>query len=165
MAKKQTKKKQANNKKINLISNIILGLAIVIFLAAAVLFIVHHVTNTNSSTGTSGSTEISYEEVNMEDLAKTLVKKESRAQKKYKDIYVKMTGVVSETDPNNNYLILTCNSAEEDLAEVAFICYFDPAEEALKTQTYDVGDTVTVYGQILYISSDMGYNLTITEIQ
>ena len=165
MAKKQTKKTKT---KTDTISNIILGAAIVIFLAAAVLLVVHLVSNNQStSSGSSVSAEeISYEQVDMTDMAKTLVKKESKAQKKYDDAYVELTGIVAETDANsNNYLILSCGSEEEDLAEVQFVCYFSPAEESLTEATYEVGDTVTVLGQVIYVGSDYGYNLTVTEIQ
>lgn len=86
-----------------------------------------------------------------------------KAEKKYADQYVEITGRLSNIDSDGKYIDLM--PTDEEFAFIGVQCYIKSDEQTDKVMEMSTDDTITLKGQITSIGEIMGYSLDIIEIE
>jgi len=86
-----------------------------------------------------------------------------KAEKKYQDQYVEITGRLSNIDSDGKYINLV--PADDEYAFMGVQCYIKSDEQTENVLEMTIDDTVTVKGQITSIGEVLGYSLDIGEIK
>lgn len=94
----------------------------------------------------------------MEDLHNNALK----AEKKYSDQYVEVTGRLEVIDSDGKYISLM--STDDEYAFIGVQCFIKSEAQTNKILEMSKGDTVTLRGKIKHIGEIIGYTLNITEI-
>jgi hypothetical protein len=95
----------------------------------------------------------------MDDLDNNAMK----AEKKYTDKYVEITGKLSNIDSDGKYIDL--KSSKDDFAITGVQCYIKSDKQSDKIMDMKKGQTVTLKGQITEVGEVLGYSLDIIEIK
>lgn len=125
----------------------------------------------NNNSGTSVSTEvvsaetetIEYQVVAFSDLTKTLKDNALKAEKTYQDMYVEITGYLSNVDSDGDYISITATKDEWDFDSIQ--CYITDDAQIDVVLEKSVGDQLTIKGQITSVGEILGYSIDIAEIQ
>lgn len=114
-----------------------------------------------SSSETKDSTEakISYSQCSADDMMALLNKNALKAQKTYEDMYVEVTGRLAVIDSSGSYISLFPQN--DQFAIVGVQCSIQNDEQLDIVSNLEIGDTVTVQGQITNVGEIMGYTLNI----
>jgi aspartyl/asparaginyl-tRNA synthetase len=86
-----------------------------------------------------------------------------KAEKKYQDQYVEITGILSNIDSDGKYIGLV--PSDDEYAFIGVQCYIKSDEQTDRVMEMTIGDTVTIKGQITIIGEVLGYSLDIDEIK
>ena len=114
-------------------------------------------TNTQATTST-----IHYEKVDLQTMLDDLETNALRAEETYQDMYVEITGEISNFDSDGKYIsIIPCDAP---LLSDRTMCYLtDPTHKAFLLEKA-VGDMVTIKGKVVSIGEVIGYDVRIAEI-
>lgn len=143
--------------------------AVAVVFAVAVSLIVimvyrnHHKVENPGNTSATGNTQIQYEQVNLKDMLDELDTNAMRAEEKYQDKYIEITGKIRSFDSDGKYIsIVPCEAADWSINTVK--CNLtDPAHKAFLLEK-NVGDVVTIKGKVFSIGEIQGYSVKIAEI-
>ncbi len=116
-----------------------------------------------ASTETEAVETVEYQAVELSDMIATLKANALKAEKTYQDMYVEVTGYLSNVDSDGDYISITATNDEWDFDSVQ--CYITNEEQIDVVLEKEVGDKVTIQGQITSIGEILGYSLDIEAIQ
>lgn len=161
---------QQQKKKMNgcLLAVIIIGAAA---LGIAIFFLVLAAIFSAGKTNTSGAynetivvTEvpIKYTAYTVAEMMEDLHNNALKAEKKYSDQYVEITGRLEVIDSDGKYISLM--SSDDEYAFIGVQCFIKSAAQTNKVLEMSKGDTITLRGKIKHIGEIIGYTLDITEI-
>lgn len=102
-------------------------------------------------------------EVSVANLEKELDNNAMKAEKKYQDKYVKISGELSSIDSDGAYINLTDPNNEFDFVGVQ--CFLENDEQKDAVMEMTTGDIVTLYGTITDIGEVMGYSIDIEKFE
>lgn len=119
----------------------------------------------NDPTGTKAtiSTQIQYEQVDLQTMLDELKTNALRAEETYQDKYIEITGEIRSFDSDGKYItIIPCGASDWSLENVQ--CYItDPTHKSFLLEK-DKGDVVTIRGKVFSIGEVIGYHVRIAEI-
>lgn len=109
------------------------------------------------------STQIQYEQVGLQDMLDELNTNALRAEAKYQDKHIEITGKIKLFDSDGKYIaIVPCGASDWSFDTVQ--CYLtDPTHKAFLLEK-NVGDVVTIKGKVSSIGEVLGYSVKIAEI-
>lgn len=140
------------------------GLCIVAIVAIVIMFPDSFNGGNEANTPTAPtSTQIQYEKVDLQDMLDELDANAMRAEVKYQDKYIEVTGKIRVFDSDGKYIsIVPCDAPAVSLDTV--MCYLtDPAHKTFLLEK-SVGDVVTIRGKVYSIGEVLGYSIKIAEI-
>ena len=105
---------------------------------------------------------IEYTPYDVGDMVDELNNNALRAEEKYQDQYVEITGRLNVIDSDGKYISLEDKNDSFSLLGVQ--CYIKNDEQKAQVIEMNIGDIVTVRGQINSIGEILGYSLDIDEI-
>jgi hypothetical protein len=120
---------------------------------------------TSSDTETIDPTEVPIEYIayDVTEMMDELSSNALKAEKKYQDQYVEITGILSNIDSDGKYIGLV--PSDDEYAFIGVQCYIKSDEQTDRVMEMTIGDTVTIKGQITIIGEVLGYSLDIDEIK
>jgi ABC-type antimicrobial peptide transport system permease subunit len=149
------------------------AVALIVFVLAVVLVSNGSIdTNTPSSKVASSSninspaptpTPIQYTKYNVSELMDDLDSNAMKAEKKYTDQYVELTGKMYNIDSDGKYIDLCPN--KEETALIGVQCYMKNDEQKNKIMNMKKDQTITIKGKIKEVGEVMGYSLDIDEVE
>ena len=109
------------------------------------------------------STQIQYEKVDLQEMLDELDTNALRAEEKYQDKYIEITGRIEVFDSDGKYIaIVPCDASKLSLDTVQ--CRLaDPTHKTFLLEK-NVGDVVTIKGKVISIGEVLGYSVKIAEI-
>lgn len=125
----------------------------------------------SETTSTSGNKSVQQEQqqevieytvYSVDEMIKELGENALKAEKKYMDQYVEITGKLSTIDSDGTYITLGSTDPWEF---TTVTCYIKNDEQLEKVLELSTDDTVTVKGQITSVGEVLGYYLNIIEIK
>jgi hypothetical protein len=161
------------------------------FIAIAVIFVLGLIgsigggksSNSGSSSTTSSKTETTSTSSQEKKEAKTAEEKEEvieythyevsemmddlngnamKAQSKYKDQYIEITGRLSNIDSDGKYISVT--RSDDEWAILGVHCTIKTEDQRNQIMDMTIGDTVTIRGKCTDVGEVLGYYLDIQEI-
>lgn len=154
----------------NLVSKILVAFAVLCLVAVLIISIVHRDELKGGSVGSdpistqhTTGVQIQYEQVDLQDMLDELDANAMRAEEKYQDKHIEITGKITLFDSDGKYIAiepcdvpgLSFDSVKCNLA--------DPAHKAFLLEKNE-GDVVTIRGKVISIGEIMGYSVKIAEI-
>lgn len=103
---------------------------------------------------------VEYTSVTAEEMYDELYENAARAEEKYNDAYVAVTGELSTIDSDGSYISLV--PEEHPLDSV--MCYLKNDEQREIVKGLTRGDVITVKGQIKDVGEVMGYSMNVDSI-
>ena len=140
-----------------------------------IVLVAFFVIGTISNMGNTGNTDvekttteeipkvIEYIAYDVKELMNDLDNNALKAEKKYSDAYVELTGKLSTIDSDGKYISLT--PTNDNFAIIGVQCYIQNEEQLNKVLEMKIGETVVLKGQIQDIGEIMGYTLDIDIIE
>lgn len=104
---------------------------------------------------------IEYTSVTAEEMYAELNENAAKAEEKYNDAYVAVTGRLSTIDSDGSYISIAPESYPLD----SIMCYITNDEQLEKVKSMSKGDTITVKGKIKDVGEVMGYSMSIDSIE
>lgn len=137
------------------------GLCIVAIIAIVIMFPDSFNGGNTPNAPTSAQTQ--YEQVDLQDMLDELDTNALRAEEKYQDKYIEITGEIMNFDSDGKYIsIVPCGVSKLSIDRV--MCYLtDPTHKAFLLEK-NVGDVVTIKGKVISIGEVLGYSVKIAEI-
>ncbi|MDD3002035.1 MAG: hypothetical protein PHF29_09810 [Candidatus Riflebacteria bacterium] len=86
-----------------------------------------------------------------------------KAESKYSEQYVELSGELSNIDSDGKYISIT--PSDEEFAIIGVQCYLMSDEQKDKVMEMSKGDVITVRGKITSVGEVMGYSLDIDEFK
>lgn len=154
-------------KKVGVILFAIAGLCIVAIIAIVLMypdsFNGGNNPNTQTSTQATEAQQIQYEKVDLQTMLDELDANAMRAEEKYQDKHIEITGKISVFDSDGKYIaIVPCDAPKLSLDSVH--CNLtDPTHKTFLLEK-NVGDVLTIKGKVTTIGEIMGYSVKIEEI-
>ena len=105
---------------------------------------------------------IEYTAYDVSELINDLENNALKAENKYNNQYVELTGKLANIDSDGKYISLNPSNNEFTLINV--LCYIKNDEQKQKVTELNKGDIITVRGKIKSVGEVMGYSLDIDEI-
>ena len=105
----------------------------------------------------------SYQKVTVKQLTDTLDENALRAEKTYQDMYVEITGYLSNIDSDGEYFSITGTNDSWDFNWIS--CDITDEKQLDKIINLNNGDQITVYGKITTIGEVIGYRVDVIEIK
>ncbi len=118
--------------------------------------------NTETKQETSQAETIEYTAYTVSELVNDLEENALKAEEKYKNKYVEITGRLSVIDSDGRYISL--NPTENEFCLTGVQCYIKNDEQKSKVLELSKGDVLKVKGKIKSIGEVMGYSLDIDSI-
>lgn len=106
---------------------------------------------------------IEYTVYSVSELVKDLEENALKAEKKYVDQYVEITGKLGTIDSDGSYISLQPTDNPYSFTNVQ--CFIKNDEQLNKVLEMSKGDTVTLTGQITSVGELLGYSVDIAEIK
>jgi hypothetical protein len=106
---------------------------------------------------------IEYTAYDVSELMNDLESNALKAEKKYTDQYIELTGRLGTIDSDGKYISLM--PSDDEYAFIGVQCYIKSDEQTDKILEMSTGDTVTLKGKIKSIGEVLGYSLDIIEIK
>lgn len=106
---------------------------------------------------------ISYTKYKVSEMMDDLNDNAMKAEKKYSEKYVEITGKLSNIDSDGKYIDLV--SSKEEYSILGVQCYIKSDKQSDKVMEMKKGQTVTLKGKITEVGEIMGYSLDIDEIK
>lgn len=137
------------------------GLCIVAIIAIVIMF--PDSFNGGNTPNAPTSTQIQYEQVDLQDMLDELNANALRAEAKYQDKYIEITGKIRVFDSDGKYIAIEpCEASAWNINTVK--CNLtDPTHKAFLLEK-NVGDVVTIKGKVFSIGEVLGYSVKIAEI-
>lgn len=107
--------------------------------------------------------EISYTAYDVAELMDDLEANALKADDKYKEQYVELTGKLDLIDSSGKYISIT--PVDDDFAIIGVQCYIKNDDQKSAVMDMSIGDTVIVKGKITDVGEVLGYSLDIDEIR
>lgn len=140
--------------------------AIAVFAIAALLIVImvyrnHRKEENKVNTSATISTQIQYEQVDLQVMLDELNTNALRAEETYQDKYIEITGEIISFDSDGKYIsIVPCGGSV--LSEWVH-CSVDKTHKAFLLEKNE-GDVVTIRGKVVSIGEIQGYSVKIAEI-
>jgi len=115
----------------------------------------------SSSSSTASEQKVTYTKYKVRKLINDLDKNALKAEEKYNEKYVSLTGRLNNIDSSGDYISI--GSDEWDFIGVQ--CYVQDDKQLDKIKKMSIGDTIIVKGQITDVGEIMGYSLDIDSIR
>lgn len=115
----------------------------------------------NSSANNTNTTEpeIEYTTYTVDEMMTDLKSNALKAEDKYNDQYVEITGKLNVIDSSGKYISLV--PVNEKYAIIGVQCYIKNDDQKNKVMEMSIGDTVTLKGKITRVGEVLGYSLDI----
>lgn len=130
-------------------------------------------TTSSSSTASSGKSDkkdtkptekpIKYAKYKVSEMMDDLDNNAMKAEKKYTDKYVEITGKLYNIDSDGKYIDL--GPTDDEFAIIGVQCYIKTKDQSNKIMDMKKGQTVTLKGKITEVGEVIGYSLDIKEIK
>lgn len=118
----------------------------------------------NSGEGGDDTTvKKTYQKLDLQAMLDELQENALRAESKYQNAYVEITGKISNFDSDGSYITIEPTSADEWNFDTV-MCYIKNDTQKRFIMEKSVGDQVTIKGKITSIGEILGYSLNIEEI-
>lgn len=104
-----------------------------------------------------------YEKYDVQELIDDVQSNALKAQKKYKDQLVSVTGYLSNIDSDGAYIDI--NAGEDDYAFVNIQCYLNSDEQTDVVMDLSIGDKIVVKGTCTDVGEVMGYSIQVDSIK
>ena len=157
------KREMEIRKKVGAILFAIAGLGVVAVIAIILMFpdSFNGGSDANASNAPT-STQIQYEQVDLQAMLDELDANAMRAEQKYQNKYIEITGEIRNFDSDGKYIsIIPCGAT---LLSERTMCYLtDPAHKTFLLEKA-VGDVVTIRGKVISIGEVLGYSVRIAEV-
>ena len=119
--------------------------------------------NDGNTSNAPTSPQIKYEKVDLQDMLDELDSNALRAEEKYQDKYIEITGEISSFDSDGKYISVVAQGMPHWSLD-SVMCYLtDPAHKEFLLEK-NVGDVVTIKGKVSSIGEVLGYSIKITVI-
>ena len=118
---------------------------------------------TTSEVTTSISSEKEYQKVDLQTMMDELDENAMRAESKYQNAYIEITGQIASFDSDGYYITVEPIGAGEWNFKT-IMCYIKKSEQKEFLVEKSVGDTVTIKGKIFSIGEVLGYSMNIDSI-
>lgn len=150
-------------KKVGVILFAIAGLCIVAMITIILMFPDSFSgENIGAAPNAPTSTQIQYEQVNLQDMLDELNANALRAEEKYQGKHIEITGEIRNFDSDGKYIsIAPCGTGV--LGE-RVMCYLADTTHKAFLLEKNVGDMVTIKGKVFSIGEVLGYSVKIAEI-
>ena len=122
----------------------------------------NNIENNTNTQQTSQTETIEYTPYSVSELVNDLEENALKAEEKYKDKYVEITGKLSVIDSKGKYISLSPTDNDFCLTNVQ--CYIKNDEQKSKVLEVAKGDTLTIKGKIKSVGEVLGYSLDIDSI-
>lgn len=156
---------ESKNKKDHrpLVCGILLAFAAVGLMAMIVIIIMFPDSFRGNNIGNTPTTpQISYTQVDLQDMLDDLNANAMRAEEKYQNKYVEITGEIKSFDSDGKYISIAPSGT--GIIGERVMCYLkEPAHKTFLLEK-NVGDVVTIRGKIVVIGEVLGYHIDIAEI-
>lgn len=106
--------------------------------------------------------KITYTEYDLGQMVKELESNAMKAEKKYNEQYIKVTGKISVIDSDGDYIAI--EPVGSDFSIYGIQCYIQNEEQEAIITELNVGDSITIEGQITEIGEVMGYSMNIDKV-
>lgn len=106
---------------------------------------------------------IEYTSYNVSEMMNDLDSNALKAETKYNNQYVEITGKLSNIDSSGDYISL--NPENDDFVIIGVQCYIKNDDQKNKIMEMSKGDTVTLKGKIKSVGEVLGYSLDIDSIE
>ena len=106
---------------------------------------------------------IEYTKYDVGELMDDLDKNALKAEKKYNDQYVELTGKLSNIDSDGKYISM--GPSDDRFIIFGVQCYIKNDEQSDKVMDMEKGQSLTLKGKIKSVGEVMGYSLDIDEIE
>lgn len=116
-----------------------------------------------NTVNTPTSPQIHYEQVDLQGMLDELNTNALRAEEKYQDKYIEVTGKIRSFDSDGKYITIVPNDAVDWSFETVQCYLADPTHKAFLLEK-NVGDVVTIKGKVSSIGEVIGYHVQIAEI-
>lgn len=118
---------------------------------------------TTTAEETTTEKQIEYTVYGVSEMVEDLKANALRAESKYQDQYVEITGRLNVIDSDGKYITLV--PEDEQFAIIGVQCSIENDEQLAKVMEMNVDDVITVRGQITTIGEVLGYFLEIHSFQ
>ena len=108
-------------------------------------------------------TEKTYQKVDLQTMLNELAENALRAETKYQNAYVEITGKIVNIDSDGKYISIEPVNADEWNFDTV-LCYIKNDTQRNFIIEKSVGDTVTIKGKVISIGEVIGYSLNIDSI-
>ncbi|MEG0918555.1 MAG: zinc-ribbon domain-containing protein [Bacilli bacterium] len=122
----------------------------------------------DSNTNTSSNDEpqkaekkIEYTEHDIKKMHKELEANALKAEEKYQDKYIEITGKLGTIDSDGSYI---CIETNEEYSFDDIQCYIEDDKQLKQIKELNKGDSVTIQGQVTEIGELLGYSMDIDKI-
>ena len=173
----QHQREQHKRRKKQVILGIVIAVLAFIFLRMPLLFVLRHAENVldNASrrvesiqnnmdySNSSIKTEIEYTVCDISEMLDELDTNALRAETKYTDMYIQISGTLGTIDSDGKYICLEPIN-DDWLSWDNIQCDIISKEQIDQVLKVDQGDTLTIKGQITSIGEVLGYTMEIHEI-
>ena len=156
----EDKKTDATGKQLAVYMIFVLVAAVVLYYGANKLFSKQ---KASSTTNVQESTQIQYEQVELQAMLDELDANAMRAAQKYQDKHIEVTGKIKSFDSDGKYITIEpCDAIKLNLDTVHCSIESDAQKTFLLEKS--VGDVVTIRGKVYSIGEVLGYSMEIVEI-
>ena len=109
------------------------------------------------------TTEKSYQKIDLQTMLDELEENALRAESKYQDAYVEVTGKIAGFDSDGSYITIEPVYADKWNFDTV-MCYIRNDTQKNFIIEKSVGDKVTIQGKIISVGEFLGYSLNIDSI-
>ena len=118
---------------------------------------------TTTTTNAPTSAQIQYEKVDLQDMLDELDANALRAEEKYQDKYIEITGEIRSFDSDGKYISIAPCGAPKLSLDTVLCDLTDQVHKAFLLEK-NKGDVVTIRGKVTSIGEVIGYHIDIAEI-
>lgn len=120
-------------------------------------------TDITETTKDNTSSKKEYQKVDIQSMLDELEENALRAESKYQNAYIEITGKIANFDSDGAYITVEPVNANEWNFDT-IMCYIKKSEQKDFIMEKSVGDTVTIKGKIISIGEILGYSMNIDSI-
>jgi len=126
-------------------------------------------TGEKSGTAPTNNNDVTQQEIieytvyDVSEMINDLEENALKAEKKYSDQYVEITGKVSNIDSDGTYISL--RPSNDPYCFISTMCYIKNDEQLNKVMEMSTDDTVTIKGKVKSVGEVLGYSIDIQEIK
>ena len=118
--------------------------------------------NSSTDNGQQQEQQITYTKYDAGQMVKDLENNAMKAEKKYNDQYIKVTGKLTTIDSDGSYIDI--EPTGDNFSMYSITCYLQNEEQENVVTELSTGDTVTIKGQVTEVGEVLGYSMNIDKI-